>query len=235
MRQPTIAAEVDYYVALDDLWQASMGTAIHGWLEDAEDDNHELHLSAEISADTPEGVVPVTFRGTIDHYDPETRRITDYKTVSGFTYYDPERKTNVPREFPDPKHVIQVNLYAHLCRLNGIAVDEAQIWYVVAGKPRRSKEKDTTIADFLGISPEEVQAYDIRWSRPSVTKRMVPVELWPEQHAEQALMELAEPLALAKATGTMPHPALDAEENFQCRFCPLAVQLRCRQLEEQGI
>lgn len=198
-RQKFLKAEHPYLLQIDKLWLPSMGTAIHAWLE-GDDDHHELFLKSEVTVDIDGEPVTVPVQGTIDHYDEDHKRITDYKTVSSFQYYDAERNKRVPRKFPEPHHVVQVNLYAWLARQNGYEVESAQIWYA-------------------------------RLER-SATRRMVPVELWKPQHAELALVEYAEPIARALHTGDLP-PALPPD-SFDCRFCPLAIQAICRDLEAEG-
>lgn len=137
-RQRIIKADYDYYLDPIKLWAPTIGTAIHEHLQDTDNENHELKLQTTIpvSVPTEDGFieVEVLFGGTIDVYEPEQKRITDYKTVSSFMRYDPERKKQVPRKFPEESHITQINLYRYLCELHGLPVESAQIWYVRTDK-----------------------------------------------------------------------------------------------------
>lgn len=164
-RQRILKADNDYYLDPIKLWAATLGTAVHEHLQDTDNPNHELRLSTTIPVNVPTDAgqteVEVYFSGTIDVYEPEQKRITDYKTVSSFMRYDPERKKQVPRKFPEESHIIQINLYRYLCELHGLPVESAQIWYV-----RTDKSATRRMVSVPLWTLEEVEMAAIEYATP---------------------------------------------------------------------
>jgi hypothetical protein len=122
-RQRVLIMQEDYYQKPEKEWRPGVGTAIHNWLQEADNPDHERFLTAQLQVPLRDGtVVPFMLQGTADNYDPEFRRITDFKTVSDF-------RSNYPYD----SHVLQINLYQLLFELNDMPVEELLIWYVRQG------------------------------------------------------------------------------------------------------
>lgn len=138
-RRTILELTEDYWADPESLWAPFVGTAVHQRLETGED-HAELLLSLPLRLQVGDTEVEIPLTGTLDHYDPEYRRLTDYKTTSReFRFYDKRRRTYVERELPDPEHVVQTNLYRLLLEEHGYPVESIQIWYVrvVAGAARK--------------------------------------------------------------------------------------------------
>lgn len=129
-RQRWLKAEHPYHLDLEKHWTPSLGNAVHSWLEgDGED--HELFMGTTIEVPVGDEVVTVEMKGTIDKYEAEHKRITDYKTIKGWFRWNAEEGKQKKRKVPDDKHVLQINLYRLILEQNGYPVESAQIWYVV--------------------------------------------------------------------------------------------------------
>jgi len=129
-----LKASEDYWLDPEKTWMTVVGSAMHTAFEG-------VGLHSEMHLDMPlriplrlpgQSLVVETLplKGTLDHYDVEHRRLTDYKVTAAFTYFDREAKKLVPKEYPQPDHVQQVNFYRLLLETNGFPVETAQIWYV---------------------------------------------------------------------------------------------------------
>lgn len=123
-RQRILVRHINYHVDPEKEWVPGVGTAVHNWLQDNDDEHHEALLSTTLSVPLRDGrVVPFELRGSPDAYDPEQRRVYDYKTV----------KTWNGRAYPYDTHVLQINLYAYLFERNGMPVEDLIIWYIKQG------------------------------------------------------------------------------------------------------
>lgn len=121
-RQRILKSTEDYYLDPESVWGRAIGSAIHEWIED-DTENTELTLGLTLS----DGV---RLAGTIDSYDPETKSITDYKTIHRFIIWNDETKQREQRTLPDEHHVTQLQLYTLLLRHHGYEVERGYIWYV---------------------------------------------------------------------------------------------------------
>jgi hypothetical protein len=122
----------DYYTDPAFKWAAFVGSAVHKRLEGGSGIGElKLQLMLNVPLSFPHyKIVEIPLSGTLDHYDPEQRRLTDYKTTSrDFIEYDPVTKKRKARELPEPSHVIQTNLYRLLLETSGHSVDSIQVWY----------------------------------------------------------------------------------------------------------
>lgn len=132
-----LKASEDYYLNPNKVWAMLVGTAVHRHLETGEYlEEVPLRMPLLIPLELPNGerkVVEFPVAGTLDRYEPPWKRITDYKFPSEFSYqqYDPNqgRRVVVPKTFPEPHHVAQVNIYRMLLEYNGYPVEQAQIFY----------------------------------------------------------------------------------------------------------
>ncbi len=142
-RQRILTSLEPYDLPLDRQWAPGIGTAIHRWLEDPDDPTDEMRLAMTLKVDveTDDGTttVPVELKGTLDSYDPDKRRLVDYKTISEFVRYNPDTRKRQPRRLPEPHHVLQINLYRMLLEHHNHPVDEAFIWYVKTAKDATRK------------------------------------------------------------------------------------------------
>src|SRR5690606_5301624 len=68
--------------------------------------------------------------GQMDHYLEETCQVWDTKTTKEFMTYDPVTKGRKAKTFPEPRHTIQLNIYAYLIRDAGYDVKAANVYYV---------------------------------------------------------------------------------------------------------
>lgn len=120
-KQRILKFEKDYYTSLERAWTPMVGNAIHTILAGkGEDEEAEATLSCSLSVTLRNGEeVASTLVGTPDSYDPESRRVFDYKTV-----------TTWRSSFPEEHHIIQLQLYYYLLARNGHKVDELILWYV---------------------------------------------------------------------------------------------------------
>lgn len=123
-RQRILVRQVDYFVDPEKEWVPGVGTAVHNWLQDADDEHHESLLSCDLNVPLRDGrVVPFQLKGSPDAYDPEHRRVYDYKTVKDWK----------GKYYPYDSHVLQINLYRYLFEKNGHPVEDLVIWYVKQG------------------------------------------------------------------------------------------------------
>lgn len=134
LRQRLLQASEDYYVIPEKLWAILDGISWHSLFEDgSEFQEHSLLLPLSVPLDRAgEGGVGlrvgIGLVGRLDHYSPETKRLTDYKRTAAFGYRGEVGKW-FPKEYPEAPHVTQTNLYALLLRHAGYEVDEIQIFY----------------------------------------------------------------------------------------------------------
>lgn len=133
-RQRVLKSSHPYYLDPDKQYLPFMGTAIHMALADAEKNVPyvltEQHLSATVNVVVDGEVVEVTVAGTADRIDTKYKRLTDYKGVASFRYYDKKLGKQVNREMPSPSHEVQANIYKWLAEENGYDVDRVDIWYI---------------------------------------------------------------------------------------------------------
>ena len=140
-----LKAREDYWLDPEKTWMTVVGSALHSAFEGGEASIHkELHLAMPLRVPLllPDGsrkMVTFFLKGTLDHYDPKHQRLTDYKITSDFMYFDKEQKKRVPKVYPQPDHVQQINLYRLLLETTYAPVTSAQIWYAQPGKdaPRK--------------------------------------------------------------------------------------------------
>jgi CRISPR/Cas system-associated exonuclease Cas4 (RecB family) len=193
-RQRILKSQYDYYLDPAKQWGATVGSAIHNHFED-DTEWAEKHLSVEL----PNGV---TLAGTPDHYNPTQKRLVDYKTIASFQKFDPVTRKRGPRKLPDPKHIVQLQLYIYLLRSYEQDVEEGFIWYV-----RQDRE---------------------------ATRRLCPVQPWPNEHIENLALELSEPIRTWKETGELPEAYTpDMEESQMCRWCEVADTCAALVLQEE--
>ena len=152
-RQRILKAEHDYYLDPAKQWGAVIGSAIHNYFEDGSEWS-EKYLSVEL----PNGV---TLAGTPDYYDPEQKWLVDYKTIASFHRFNPETKTRGPRPLPDPRHIVQLQMYIYLLRANGAEVDQASIWYV-----RQDREATRRLCDVAPWPNSEIEKLALELSEP---------------------------------------------------------------------
>ena len=194
-RQSILKAEHPYWLNPEKQWAAFVGAAVHKQLE-TEDAHTEMFLSMDIDVPVGERLVAVTLKGTTDAYDPELRRITDYKTVSEYRKFDPVLRRGADRTAADPSHVLQINLYRLLLEDNGFPVDSAQIWYV-----QTYKEAKRNVFD--------VDLWELDDIRQLATQLAEPIALYQ--------ITAALPPALDPA---------DPDKGWLCRLCPVAALCR---------
>jgi hypothetical protein len=133
----------DYYADPADYWAMHVGTAVHASLEGSGDiEEMKLELMLKVPVNLPDGtakLVEFPLAGTLDHYSQSQRRLTDYKTTSSFKQFDQKAKQQTDKEYPDPKHVTQLNLYRLMLESHNYPVDSIQLWYVqpISGAPRK--------------------------------------------------------------------------------------------------
>jgi len=141
---------VDYYADPKRAWSMFMGSAIHSRFEQHSDavgilSEVELSMPLEVplTVNGESRVYTFPIVGTLDSYDPEHRRLIDFKTTSReFWYTDAETGKRKKRELPEEAHVVQANIYRMLLEYHGYPVDEIRIWYVrtVPNAPREFVE-----------------------------------------------------------------------------------------------
>lgn len=133
-RQRVLKATHDYYLDPDKQYLPFLGTAVHLLLAESEKDVDyvltEQHLSAVVNVMVDGEVLPVTVAGTADRIDTKHKRLTDYKGVASFRYYDKKLGRQVNREMPSPSHEVQANIYKWLAEQNGYEIDTVDIWYI---------------------------------------------------------------------------------------------------------
>lgn len=92
--------------------RAAKSRAVSGESLAGEDAIAEVRLVARLDADRRAGV-RAWVSGKIDHYDPLTRTVLDYKTINSFG------KAMTSLDLPKPQHRRQLWLYAWLLAENG--------------------------------------------------------------------------------------------------------------------
>ena len=186
MRQRVLRLEEDYYQDLYQSWVPSVGTAIHDWLSVQQDDDtlreHRLKMAVEHEGTT------YYLSGQIDRYNPDTREILDFKTTRSFW----------GKKLPDPDHVLQLNLYAHLLEHHQHPVERMRLWYV---KPEVVRKRDS--GNYL------------------VDSRLFDAPLWAPNERQAALDDLVTRHHDAFTKG-LPEPyAPDHPKYYRCGWCPV--------------
>jgi hypothetical protein len=114
-RQRLLKASEDYWLNPDTVFPLLRGIGLHAALESGDLASHdEMFLSVSLSV---KGIV-IPLRGRLDSYDPQSRRLVDYKTTS-----------RMDKPLPTDEHVTQLQLYALLLQENGYPVESALLWY----------------------------------------------------------------------------------------------------------
>ncbi len=134
----------------DKVW-SMLGSAFHKYLDIEVDDSfssgsniiREKRFYAEIAHEI--------ISGQIDYFDMETATLTDWKTTSKNTLRNPGRLT---------EWELQLNMYAHLLRLNNINVSKIQIVVILRDWYVRDKYKD-------GGLPNQVKVLEMKLYSPS--------------------------------------------------------------------
>lgn len=174
----------------------TFGTLQHALLEEMEDENYLAETIVEAS-----GVV-----GTVDAWYKDGR-ILDYKT---------KRNAN-PKYLPEKKHVMQVNIYAHMLREEGKEVNSAAIQYLDFMGPTkcpRCKAFAVPIQTRTGvccpICSEEI--YNGHFGA-----LLFEVPLWEPEKAKALVEERQQYLLKHIEEDTMPE---NTEPDFFCTYCP---------------
>jgi CRISPR/Cas system-associated exonuclease Cas4 (RecB family) len=204
LRQPFLKREVDYHLRTHDCWSRSVGTAIHDWLSraiehDPDDVIKELRLKEEMEFDG----VPLIFAAQADRVIISQGKVIDFKT----------KKSLYRAKLPDPDHVGQVNLYAHMLRKHGYTINSAEIWYATPSPITRKDENGDKYFHVDTLS--------------------APVEMWPDEGCAQMLQVLGYAVARIIKTGELP-PAYSPSDPraWQCNYCPVADECARRALSE---
>lgn len=213
-RQRILKMTEPYYQDLEGSWAPFIGNGVHAVLADAVK-NQRSPLE-----ETQKGMMPEAWKfldlefslrdgtpgklrmqGTPDLVDLPNAAIYDYKTIGDFAYFDTETKQRVTRVFPTPEHELQINLYALMYNWEHPLIENLFIWYA------KSEGKK------------------------GAARRVVRVPLWDKEDAYHTACELAEPIAWAEHTGTLPTNCYD-ETDWRCRYCP--VKEACQRLAAEG-
>lgn len=140
-RQRLLKIYEPYVLVPEDEATPLMGTGLHKALE-TDDEHDEMMLEVPLTVETVAGTeVTLPLRGRTDHYDPEYRRVIDFKKIGWFTRKGRDGKMQV-NPIPKDDHIVQVNLYRWLLEENGYPVEHAAIWYVnpIPKTPRKFVE-----------------------------------------------------------------------------------------------
>lgn len=138
---------------IDNLWSV-FGTAVHNVMEKNASEGvvSERHLSREM--------FNTVVHGTVDHY--ENGVISDFKVTSCFKY--------VKKDFEDWER--QLNIYAYLLRMDGVAVNKLQIIGIFRdwSKNQALRNKDY----------------------PQQAIQTIPIKLWTEKEAKEYIQSRVE-------------------------------------------
>ena len=171
-------------------WKATVGTAIHAWLEEvmiADNETQAVRQGAGLTRWITEATVSVgeilghSITGHCDLYDRVTGTVVDWKTVG------PTQLTKYKAKGPGQQYRAQAHLYGR-------------------GWARRGQDVRRVAVMFLPRNGELREAY--YWSEP-----------YDEQVAVNALKRLEGIAIASKALGPAVLPQLDTADAF-CTMCP---------------
>lgn len=129
-RHQLLKATEPYWLDPCRVWPMLRGTAWHTAFENPGGDEHEeRHLTVNLRVPVGKSVVDFPLRGTLDKYEPDTRRLTDYKTIGEFMAYDAATKKRSAKALPLDYHIVQTNLYRLLLEMHRMPVEAIQIFY----------------------------------------------------------------------------------------------------------
>jgi CRISPR/Cas system-associated exonuclease Cas4 (RecB family) len=111
-----------------------LGTAFHMLMEATTRDCAQTEYDLEVE------VAGRKLVGRVDHYNPLTETLVDYKTTAAI-YYD---------LIPYGEHVTQLNLYAYMLRKNDHPVNEALIQYISTDNPKCKKCRRPVVPTLQG-------------------------------------------------------------------------------------
>jgi hypothetical protein len=153
----------EHEVQLDamDVWSSFIGSSVHGGIYDKLKSNTEYLLEHKLSdaVTGPNGVVNIS--GTFDAFHIPTSTLYDHKIITTIQF-GLEVK---------PEYEAQLNMYAHILRKQGYEVNNLMLNVVYL---------DWRKAAFMKA---EAGKY------PEAPTRTIPVNVWPDNQAEQFYME----------------------------------------------
>jgi hypothetical protein len=132
-----------------------VGTLIHEWLEEnlpanLDTSNIEVERSVSTTLATDSKLPDIEVVGHSDLYIPEKDCVVDYKTQSGWYYFDP-RKHKVENE--KRRHLAQLNLY-----MECIGAQNGKLVYIDKGKfePRQYPQDNSEFIEYDARLVEEI-------------------------------------------------------------------------------
>jgi hypothetical protein len=173
-------AEIETDVS-ENLWML-LGTAVHFVIEQSGSGDQEVKIEKDYNGSTIVGVV--------DHYDPETKTITDWKITSVYSVLK-----GVKREWET-----QLNCYTYLL---DVPVEKVQIYAILRDWSRAAYRKEVN-----NLFQSKENAY------PPIPFVNISVPLWDKEKVNQYIKERVELHKLAEETELKNIPQCTEEERW---------------------